>query len=127
MSLYAALPGAIARRLQRHRPSLTRAAAGSPRCMAAGSPQEVYVSEDGARFAHTLQTGRHTLRGDLMPQAGGTDVGPSPKELAMLRRVLFLTVSLLLAERASLRLHPQSWAVHFHDGAHLCRQQQVSA
>ena len=36
------------------------------------------------RYAHTLRSGRHTLRGDLMPAAGGTDAGPSPKELAML-------------------------------------------
>lgn len=42
----------------------------------------------GPLYAHTLRTGRHTLRGDLMPQAGGTDAGPSPKELAMLSLAL---------------------------------------
>ena len=54
---------------------------------AAGSPTEVWATEDrqeGLAFANTLRTGRHTLRSDMMPAAGGADVGPSPKELVML-------------------------------------------
>ena len=94
---------------RRRAPALPPCAAGA-RCMAAGSPQEVTVVEDlfapdtpsgeeaaplpsdsastdGAavrRYAHTMRSGRHTLRGDLMPAAGGFDAGPSPKELALL-------------------------------------------
>jgi hypothetical protein len=79
---------------------LRRAPAPQPppgtRCMAAGSPEQVTVSEDSSsssatggggeviRYSHTMHAGRHALRGDLMPQAGGGDAGPSPKELAML-------------------------------------------
>lgn len=30
-----------------------------------------------------IKSGRHTLYGDLMPAAGGSDQGPSPKEYVM--------------------------------------------
>ena len=52
--------------------------AGAARGFAEGSPEEVLLVEDRAvgGFAHTVVSGRHRLRGDLMPQAGGHDVGP---------------------------------------------------
>lgn len=57
--------------------------------MALGSPKEVSVVEERGeggvrRYVNKLTTGRHVMLGDLMPAAGGTDAGPSPKELALL-------------------------------------------
>ncbi len=76
--------------------------------MAAGSPESVHVEEDAAnggagvvRYAHTLRTGRHTLRGDLMPAAGGGDAGPSPKELAMLSLGLCTSMTVRMFADAS--------------------------
>lgn len=36
-----------------------------------------------SKYAIEVKSGRHTLMGDLMPAAGGQDVGPSPKEYVM--------------------------------------------
>ncbi|GAQ83154.1 hypothetical protein KFL_001370240 [Klebsormidium nitens] len=57
----------------------------SVRCMSAGSPEHVTVEEDpdDVRYHHTIRSGRHVLKGDLAPESGGTDEGPSPKELLM--------------------------------------------
>lgn len=58
---------------------------GATRCLAAGSPERVRVSEAAAPGqGYRLESGRHVLAGDLMPAAGGHDAGPSPKELLML-------------------------------------------
>ena len=101
------------------------AALAGARCMAAGSPEAVSVEEDvfptgaaeaaapggsgGAavrRYAHTLRSGRHTLRGDLMPAAGGGDVGPSPKELAMLALGLCTSMTVrVFADNSRFALH----------------------
>lgn len=55
---------------------------------AAGSPTSVRVEETreegGGPYAVTGRSGRHTLRGDLMPPAGGQDIGPSPKEYVLM-------------------------------------------
>ena len=58
------------------------------------------------RYAHTLRSGRHTLRGDLMPAAGGTDAGPSPKELAMLALGLCTSMTVrVFADNSRFALH----------------------
>lgn len=88
---------------------LPRAFVASPcRCMAAGSPTEVSVREDvsGPGSApvphrHTMTTGRHTFVGDLMPAAGGTDAGPSPKELALLSIGLCTSMTIRMFADAS--------------------------
>jgi len=78
----------------------------STRCFAAGSPERVQVEETGAGLAHTLRTGRHTLTGDLMPEAGGSDVGPSPKELLMLSLALCTSMTVrLYAQRSGFPLN----------------------
>lgn len=54
---------------------------------AAGSPTSVRVEESkegGSPYAVTGRSGRHLLKADLMPQAGGQDVGPSPKEYVLM-------------------------------------------
>ncbi len=38
----------------------------------------------GSPYAIRGQSGRHTLAADLMPQAGGQDGGPSPKEYVLM-------------------------------------------
>ena len=101
--------------------------------MAAGSPQEVSVTEDvlppdaagntpPARYAHTLRSGRHALRGDLMPAAGGTDAGPSPKELALLSLGLCTSMTVrMLADASHFPLRTVTVAVRERcaPGAHL--------
>lgn len=47
------------------------------------NPLQVTVVEDQPSYAHTITSGVHRLRGDLMPEAGGGDEGPSPKEYIM--------------------------------------------
>ena len=70
------------------------------RCLAAGSPKIVFIreaisstSQQGgeskcddqrpSKFACTAYSGRHEMTSDLMPQAHGNDLGPSPKEYLM--------------------------------------------
>jgi uncharacterized OsmC-like protein len=52
---------------------------------AVGSPTSVFCQEEGqlARYWQIIRSGAHILHSDLMPVAGGTDHGPSPKELLM--------------------------------------------
>lgn len=67
-------------------PNRTLAAAAAA-AAAAGSPTSVRVEESkegGSPYAVTARSGRHTLRGDLMPAAGGGDAGPSPKEYVLM-------------------------------------------
>lgn len=52
---------------------------------AIGSPTTVVCREDKEHvpYVQTIQSGRHRIVSDLAPVAGGTDAGPSPKELLM--------------------------------------------
>lgn len=53
------------------------------RAFAKGSPTSVSLHEtreEGSAYVVQGTSGRHTLSADLMPQAGGKDKGPSPKE-----------------------------------------------
>jgi hypothetical protein len=108
---------ALLRARRASRPPRPPAAAGAARAMAAGSPTEVFVDEDlqqqpstgdappsppsPLRYSHTMRSGRHTLRGDLMPAAGGGDVGPSPKELALLSLGLCTSMTVRMFADAS--------------------------
>jgi putative redox protein len=55
---------------------------------AAGSPTSVRVEETreegGSAYALKGRSGRHALSADLMPQMGGKDTGPSPKEYVLM-------------------------------------------
>ena len=56
------------------------------RGFAKGSPTQVVLHETReADSAHAVRgtSGRHTLYSDLMPEAGGADKGPSPKEYVL--------------------------------------------
>lgn len=33
--------------------------------------------QDNVRYHHTIKSGKHVLKGDLAPESGGTDEGPS--------------------------------------------------
>jgi uncharacterized OsmC-like protein len=93
------------------------------RCMSAGSPQEVFVEETlTGGLEHTLRSGRHLLRGDLAPEAGGVDAGPSPKELCMLSLALCTSMTVrLFATRSGfplVRVRVRA-AEHTQEGAHV--------
>jgi len=56
------------------------------RGLAKGSPTQVAAEETreaNAGYGIQIVSGRHTLYSDLMPEAGGNDKGPSPKEYAL--------------------------------------------
>ena len=56
------------------------------RGFAKGSPTSVTLQEtreEGSAYVVKASSGRHELLSDLMPQAGGKDAGPSPKEYAL--------------------------------------------
>ena len=58
------------------------------RTFAIGSPRSITVMEKlfeskGSKFSCDIQSGIHTFTSDLMPEAGGCNLGLSPKELLM--------------------------------------------
>jgi putative redox protein len=68
------------------RSSLLRSTVVPCRGFAKGSPTHVVLHERReADSLHAVQgtSGRHTLCSDLMPEAGGADKGPSPKEYVL--------------------------------------------
>jgi len=91
--------------------------------MSAGSPTHVLVEElEGGGLRHTLRSGRHVLLGDLAPEAGGADAGPSPKELCMLSLGLCTSMTVrLFATRAGYPLTGVQVRVEEHtaEGAHV--------
>ena len=91
--------------------------------MSAGSPTSVLVEETLAGgLEHTLRSGRHLLTGDLAPEAGGRDAGPSPKELCLLSLALCTSMTVrLFAQRSNfplerVRVHA---AEHTAENAHV--------
>jgi uncharacterized OsmC-like protein len=79
------------------RSSLLRSTVVPCRGFAKGSPTLVVLHERReADSLHAVQgtSGRHTLCSDLMPEAGGADKGPSPKEyvLAALGSCTLITI-----------------------------------
>eukprot|EP00898_Chlorokybus_atmophyticus_P007659 jgi/Chlat1/7895/Chrsp66S07200 len=99
------------------------------RFMSAGSPTSVSVSEDvvgdGGKtvpYANTASSGNFVLRGDLAPQAGGTNVGPSPKEYAMTAVGMCVSITVrMYAQRKQWPLERVAVDVkeHTKEGAHV--------
>jgi len=72
--------------LRQSLPTMLRPTVVPCRGFAKGSPTCVVLHETReADSAHAVQgtSGRHTLYSDLMPEAGGVDKGPSPKEYVL--------------------------------------------